>query len=181
MAYDPLRPRLMTGTTLIHVWETLVKNIQSSGIVHESQVWPVMDDEVVPAVEPSQRLFLTVRFPSVVWSYGDVFAGSGKISEFLVQAQTRISVWMEKELDYYGKASHLLKKSLDGGPGGGRVISKLVKFLWDEDLVDDDDKAVLIRPLKFVSLEPPGVMSSSYKPWRLVVEFEFNWDLSLEV
>lgn len=171
-----------TGTTLDAVHLALVKKIQVAGIVDPTQVWPVLDDEVLPGEVPSQDRFITVRLPSLIWGHGDVFSGGGLISEFIVQGQSRVTLWLRNQLDIIGQVGALAGEALASPPRGTNLIGRLVKELWEDDLLNDDtDEAILKRPMMFVSYEPPlGAGRDDWRPFRLVFELTFNWNMALE-
>lgn len=181
MTFNPNVTRLNSGVTLDDVHLGLVKKIQQAAILDPSQVWAVLDDEVLPTEVPSGDVFITVRLPSLIWAHGDVFIGGGNNSEFIVQGQSRITLWLRNEADALGQAGAIAAAAVAGLPRGTRLLGRLVRLFWEDDVLNDDGDAILLRPVMFVSYEPPpGTARPDWRPFRLVFELTFNWDLSRE-
>lgn len=170
-----------TGVTLDELHVALGKHVQSLNVVDPSQVWIVLDDEVKPAEHPSQSAFITVRLPSFVWEYGDVFIGGGDVGEFILQGQTRITLWLRNSLDYFGKVNAVIAQAAAGAPKGNKMLGALIRGLHETDIMRSDGvTSVLKRPLRFVSYEPPLPGAEEWRPFRIIMELEFTWDLSQE-
>ena len=181
MPFDANRSRSSTGVTLDTVHQAMFKLVSESGIVDPSAVRAVLDDEVIPLEDPPKGRFITVRLPSVIWNEGDVFIGGGNISEFWVQGQVRISAFLRNEADTWGAARAAIDEAIAPEPRGAKFIGRLVSLFWEDDLLDSTGlTAILKRPMKFISLEPPNASRSDWRPWRLTVELEWKWALSLE-
>jgi hypothetical protein len=177
MVFDPDVTRV-SGTTLDEVHSRLAQKTIDANIVDSSQVYMTLDDEVLPANFPFADRFITVRYPSLVWAHGDVFIGGGNISEFIVQGQVRITLWLRNELDLFWRAEASVDEAAAAPPRGNRLLGRLFSAFWEDDLLNTDGEAILKRPMLWVSFEPPGPGNRDWKPFRLTLELEFNWQLS---
>ncbi len=181
MTFDANVTRLNSGVTLDIVHTRLVAKIQAEGIVEPSQVYPVLDDEIVPESYPSHDRFITVRLPSLIWAHGDVMTGGGNLCEFIMQGQTRITLWLRNEADILGRVTQLAGEALAAPPRGTRLLGRLMRLLWEDDVLDEDGNAILKRPLMFVSYEPPEGSQKGWRPFRSTWQLEFAYDVSVEV
>jgi hypothetical protein len=179
MAFDPDVTRL-SGTSLDTVHKRMAQKVIDANIVDSSQVYMTLDDEALPGNMPFSDRFITVRYPSLVWAHGDVFIGGGNISEFIVQGQVRITLWMRNDLDLFWRAEAAVDEAASPPPRGNRLLGRLFAAFWEEDLLNADGDAILKRPMLWVSFEPPGPGTSTWRPFRLTLELEFNWDLSAD-
>lgn len=186
MSFNADLPRAVAGTEWVVVWDSLVKLIASGNIVDESCVIPVLDDEQLPAELPPQRSYITVRLPSLIWSDGDVASkasGTGTISQLFVTGQSRISLWLWNERDTPGKAPQAIDQAIAGAGRGARMLSRMVALVWENDLFNvGATQTILARTMKLISVEPPGPGRLDMpRAWRVTVEMQFHWLLSLEV
>lgn len=170
-----------SGVTLGLVQKHLVKAVRDANIVDPRYVRAVLDDESIPKDNPVDDRFITVRYPSLVWAYGDVFSGDGVISEFDVQGQVRYTLWLRNELDVYGDAEIAMTQAAFKPPKGAGLLGQLIASIWETQVLDDDGFAILKRPLLFVSYDPPNAGFINWRPFRVVVQCEFRWDLSAEL
>jgi hypothetical protein len=179
--FSAARTRILTDW--ITVWDCLTESVKESGIVDRNSVIPVIDDEQIPADWPPQRQFITVRLPSLIWAEGDVMSPTttGTLSELWVQGQTRISLWQNNQADTLPRADQAIAEVIAGASRGARMLGRLIKLFWERELVNTSDEAVLKRPMKFISIEPPGPGPVGWRAWRGVWELEFAWNLNLEV
>ena len=181
MPFDQTVTRVHSGNSLYSVQTRLLAHVAAIGVVDSSQVWPVLDDEVTPSEFPSQSRFVTVRLPSLTWEHGDAMVGGGDVSEFIVSGQTRVTLWLRNELDYWGKVDSLMKEGLAPPPDGTKLIGRLVRGLHNTDVLDLQGRAILKQPLQFVSYEPPAPVAKNWHPFRLSFDLHWHWDLAQEV
>lgn len=180
MTFNAQVNRLQSGVTLDAVHLRLARKVRDANIVDPSAVWMVLDDESIPQEHPPHDRFITVRLPSLIWAHGDVFIGGGNISKFIVQGQVRISLWLRNEADMYGQINVAMGEAVGAAPRGSKLLGQLVRLMWEDDLLDASGNAILMRPMMFVSYEPPSGGLQDWRPFRLTWELEFNWDLSVE-
>ena len=179
MTFNPSVTRASSGVTLdLVMTRFLLKMREAQLLADQSQVILVLDDETIPTELPQSDRFITIRIPSLIWAHGDVSTGGGNLCEFIVQGQVRITLWLRNELDIYGQASFLMDEVAGPAPRGQRLIGNIIKELWEDDVLDSSGNAILKRPMMFVSFEPPGPTPSAWKPFRIIYELEWNYDLS---
>jgi len=121
-----------------------------------------------------------VRLPSLTWEYGDVMIGGGDVGEFVLQGQTRITLWLRNELDYHGRVSAAVEEAAAAPPLGTKLLGKLIRAFHETDLLNDSGEAILKRPMMFVSYDPPAPGAINWRPFRTTWELTFTWDLSEE-
>lgn len=179
MPFDQTITRLNSGVTLDVVHSRLWQTVKDLGIVDQAMVLMVLDDEVLPTEHPPADRFITVRLPSLIWAHGDVFIGGGDVGEFILQGQTRITLWLRNELDVYGQINVAMGEAAAAAPRGTRLIGQLIKGLHETDVRDEaDGDGILKRPLKFISYDPPSPGAEPWRPFRLIFELTFTWSLA---
>lgn len=175
--------RLTSGVTPYLVFRAMAQKVKNARIVDSSRVWMVLDDEKVPAEQPPDNRFITVRYPSGVPYAGDVFGGdvnSAPLSRLMCEGQTRHTIWLSSERDLYGTADSLVDDVLAQEPEGGQLLGQMIKLFWQQDLVDDAGDALTNCPMRLISWEMPPDLPSlgTARPFRITWEIKFTWDLS---
>ncbi len=187
MPFDPTagNTRLTSGVTPYLIHKAMAQKIANARILERSNIWMVLDDEIIPTEQPPSENFITVRYPSLIWTDGDVQGGDNNknpLSEFRLSGQTRHTLWLLDEVNLtYGTAEGVLDTAFGPAPAGERFLGAMVKCFWEQDLQDEAGNALTNRPFRFVSLEmPEGTSQSLWRPFRLTWEVKFTWDLTKE-
>ncbi len=176
--------RLQVGVTPFLIHRAMTQAIVNAQILDASRIWMVMDDATIPPQAAPDDRFITIRYPSWVWTDGRVMGGdknSAPLSQLRLTGQTRHTLWLANDRDRYGTAESLADDAFGPSPDGAMLLGPMVKCFWEQDLVNDDGNAITSCPMNLLSLEMATDDTSDMTviPFRIIWEVKFVWDLSV--